>query len=184
MPRYVFDVEWCVEEGDDIVMDAKYIHCAVFRDIDKNETTVFSGVYDGNPISEIPKFLNNHNDLTLIGHNILNADLEVFRRLLCMDFTVGPDTLMGKKCTFIDTFTMSKRNNPDRQAEWGYDPIRKKKYSMGVHGLDAWGSRVGIKKPRVTDWSTQPITVYINRCVEDVRINELAYYMMLEEREK
>ena len=181
MPRYVMDCEWRVEEGADIVLDAQEIWCAVFRDIDKNETTVFSGVYDGNPISDIPEFLSQDN-LTLIGHNILNADLEVFRRLLDMPFTCGSDTLMSKRCTFIDTFTMSKRNNPDRTAEWGYDPIRKKKYSMGVHGLDAWGSRVGIKKPRVTDWSTQPITVYINRCREDVRINELAYYMMLEER--
>ena len=180
MSTYVFDAEWCVAEGADVVLDAEYLHCVVFKELGKDNYHEF---HKGHMNSLYHWLLSEtSNDLTLIGHNILNADLEVFRRLLDIPFTVGPDTLMGNPCTFIDTFTMSKRNNPDRSAAYLWDGKLKKNVSLGIHGLDAWGKRVGIAKPKVTDWSTQPIEVYINRCSEDVKINELAYYAMLEER--
>jgi hypothetical protein len=181
MPSYVFDVEWCVAEGADIVLDAEYIHCAVFKELNKSSYDVFSSRAGDNPIADIKDFLRQDN-LTLIGHNILSADLEVFRRLLGIDFTVGPDTLMHKKCCFIDTLTMSCRNNPDRKPAYYHDVLSGKNVSLGIHGLDAWGKRVGIAKPKVTDWSTQDISVYIERCQEDVKINELTYYKLLEER--
>lgn len=38
------------------------------------------------------------------------------------------------------------------------------------HGLKEWGVDLGVIKPTVDDWSTQPIEVYINRVVEDVKI--------------
>ena len=178
------DAEWSVAEGDDIVLDAQHLWCVVFKELGKDNYSTFTDFLNQDKM-QVSDWLDSMLDdsLTLIGHNILNADLEVFRRLLDIDFTVGPDTLMSKKCTFIDTFTMSKRNNPDRTAEYLYDHKLKKKVSLGIHGLDAWGKRVGIAKPKVTDWSTQPIDVYINRCTEDVKINELAYLMMLKERE-
>jgi len=180
---YVYDAEWNVAEGDDIVMDAKSLHCVVFKDSD-GEVTIFADTDNTEhiPISSLKTWLGIQNDITLIGHNILNADLEVFRRLLDIPFTVGPDTICGKPCTFIDSFTLSKRNNPDRGMEFIYDKKLGKAVGLGIHGLDAWGKRVGIPKPKVTDWSTQPIDVYINRCTEDVKINELAYEMMLDER--
>jgi hypothetical protein len=41
----------------------------------------------------------------------------------------------------------------------------------GSYGLESFGEDYGIPKPKVTDWSEQPIEVYINRCEEDVKIN-------------
>ena len=178
MTSYVFDAEWCVADGADVVLDAEYLHCVVFKELGKECYQTFTK----DNMDEIYAWLFNHEHITLIGHNILNADLEVFRRLLSIEFTVGPDSLCGNRCTFIDTFTLSKRNNPDRSAAYLWDSKLKKNVSLGIHGLDAWGKRVGIPKPKVTDWSTQPIEVYLNRCSEDVKINELAYYAMLEER--
>ena len=183
MTTYVFDMEWCVAEGADVVLDAEYIHCAVFKELGKDNYHSFSGE-DLSTLCDWLSVQNRAKQLTLIGHNILNADLEVMRRLLDIHFTVGMDTLMGKRCTFIDTFTMSKRNNPDRTREYLFDHISGKNSSLGIHSLDAWGKRVGIAKPKVTDWSTQPIDVYLHRCREDVKINELTYYALLEEREK
>ena len=175
------DAEWSVAEGDDIVLDAQYLHCVVFKELGKGNYTEFTKGTVDNMVHWLDAMTDD--SLTLIGHNILNADLEVFRRLLDMPFTVGPDSINTMPCKFIDTFTMSKRNNPDRTAEYLYDRKLKKKVSLGIHGLDAWGKRVGIAKPKITDWSTQPIETYIHRCREDVKINELTYYYLLEERE-
>ena len=38
------------------------------------------------------------------------------------------------------------------------------------HGLKEWGVDLGVIKPTVDDWTDQPIEVYINRVVEDVKI--------------
>jgi hypothetical protein len=178
--RYDTTRSWNVAEGDDVVMDAKHLWCVVFKQLDKGNYHEFSG----DSIKDIKPWLMSEldNNLTLIGHNILNADLEVFRRLLDISFTVGPDSLMSKKCCFIDTFTMSKRNNPDRKAEYIWNPVTKKQKSLGIHGLAAWAKRCGSAKIGVDDWSTQDVSVYIERCTGDVNDNEAAYNMMLEER--
>ena len=49
---------------------------------------------------------------------------------------------------------------------WYLYPDRKKK-----HGLEAWGEEFGIKKPPITDWTEQPLSTYVHRCQEDVKIN-------------
>ena len=172
MTSYVFDAEWKVADGADIVLDAEHLWCVVFKELGKPIVKNFFG----KGIDDIKDWLSQQDDITLIGHNILNADLEVFRRLLDIPFTVGSDSINGKPCTFIDTFTMSKRNNPDRL------PAYYKGKSQGVHGLKPWGIRTGLQKPEVDDWSTQPIEVYLHRCTADVINNEAAYNMMLEER--
>ena len=174
------DAEWKVAEGADVVLDAEHLWCVVFKELGEDNYITFT---PDNMHKLSGWFDVNMSHLTLIGHNILNADFEVFRRLLDIPFTVGRDSINGCPCTFIDTFTMSKRNNPDRTAEYLYDRKLKKKVSLGIHGLDAFGKRVGIAKPKITDWSTQPIETYIHRCREDVKINELTYYYLLEERE-
>ena len=177
MVAYVWDQEWCVAECADVVLDAEYLHCAVFKELGKENYHEFTNA------TKLRKWLQaeSNNSLTLIGHNIMNADLEVNRRLLDAPFTIGPDTIFGNPCTFIDTFTMSKRNNPDRSAAYLWDSKLKKNVSLGIHGLDAFGKRVGIPKPKITDWSTQPVETYVHRCREDVKINELTYYYLLEE---
>ena len=168
---YVLDAEWRVEEGDDVVLDAKKLWCICLKELNRDNTITF-------PCSTLQGFkgwLQKHDSITLIGHNILNADFEVFRRLLDIPFTVGPDTIAGVKANFIDTYTLSCRLNPDRPQAMHQGK------SQGAHGLKAWGIRTGLAKPEVNDWSTQPIEVYLHRCKEDVLNNEAAYNLMLEE---
>jgi len=173
MTTYILDAEWLVQEGDDVVLGAKRLHCIVLKEF---RTDRFFKFY-GDSLSAFKPWLAQQENITVVAHNLLSADLEVFRRLLGIDFTVGPDTIMSKKCTFIDTFTLSKRLNPDRPMAY------YKGKSVGQHGLKAFGVRLGILKPEVEDWVNQPIEVYLHRCEEDVKINEVTYEALLEESE-
>jgi len=85
------------------------------------------------------------NEKGLIGHNIMRYDIPVLERIL--DIKI--------RSRLYDTLPMSWVMNYDR----------------GKHGLDGFGEDFGIPKPVVTDWSEQPVEVYIHRCEEDVKIN-------------
>jgi len=85
------------------------------------------------------------NEKGLIGHNIMRYDVPVLERILSIKI----------KARLYDTLPMSWVMNYDR----------------GKHGLDGFGDDFGIPKPVITDWSEQPVEVYIHRCEEDVKIN-------------
>jgi hypothetical protein len=109
----------------------------------------------------------------------------LFKKLLGIDYTIGPDTINGHKTKLTDTLVMSRVLNPDRVlpegcAEQIYDHINKKNTMIGPHGLKAWSFRVAGTKPTVEDWRNQPIDTYIHRCIEDVKVN----VKVLEELEK
>ncbi len=98
---------------------------------------------------DIKKFILQE-DITIIGHNIILYDCRLLEKILEIDL---------KKLKKIDTLGIS----------WYLDPLRKK------HGLEIYGTELGVSKPKVTDWSEQPIEVYIERCQEDVKINTLLW---------
>ena len=50
--------------------------------------------------------------------------------------------------------------------------------NMLKHGLKAWGEELGITKPTVDDWTTQPLEVYVDRCEEDVKIQTALWKQM------
>jgi hypothetical protein len=81
----------------------------------------------------------------LIGHNIIGFDIPQLERVLNIKI----------KATLIDTLYLS----------WYLFPERR------LHGLAWWGEDFGVPKPKVDDWSDQPLHVYVNRCREDVKIN-------------
>ena len=175
----VFDLEWLPEDEEDIVHSASKIHCAVFKELGTQNIWEFTDRYDdGN-------FYTKKNDsihgllsqaTALIGHNIVQADLHVLRKLLGIEFTVSPQmTLMGKECKFIDTYSMSMRLFPDRPT------VMHQGKSLGVHGLKAWAKRTGMYKPEIQDWKGLSTEEYLHRCREDVLNNEATYYMLLEE---
>ena len=85
------------------------------------------------------------NATTLIGHNIVRYDLVALQRLLGITFT-------GQ---IIDTLPLS----------WYLEPSHIR------HGLDDWGKRLGVLKPKITDWSSLTYADYEHRCEEDVKIN-------------
>jgi len=176
---YILDAEWVVPEDSDVVLDAQRLHCIVLKEFRRDNTIKFYGEMEGDAKSllSFKHWLQQHESITLVGHNILNADLEVFRNLLDIPFTVGSDTIAGVPAKFVDTFTLSKRLNPDRPMAY------YKGKSCGQHGLKAWGIRTGLAKPEVEDWTSQPIEVYLHRCEQDVLNNEATYEMLLEEME-
>ncbi len=176
MTTYIFDSEWYSPEGSDIVTGVEKLHCVVFKEWKRDNIIAFTeethNLHRG--LKEMKEFLSQP-EATYIGHNILNADLEVFRRLFGMPFTVGRDSINGVPCRFIDTYTLSKRLNPDRK------PAYYKGKSVGVHGLKAWGVRTGMYKPEIENWKDLPLEVYLHRCKSDVLNNEATYELLLEE---
>jgi len=107
-------------------------------------------------IKEGLEFLSNAN--TLIGHNILRFDLDVIKKLTGVD-------LYHKKIE--DTLVMSRL----------FKPIRE-----NGHSLKVWGYRVNFAKqeqPIDFDEYTPQMLEY---CVNDVKLNELVYYALLQEQ--
>jgi hypothetical protein len=85
----------------------------------------------------------------LVGHNITRWDVPHLERLLSITITAK----------LVDTLALS----------WYLEPNRI------LHGLDSYGNEFGVEKPKVADWSEQPIEVYTHRCHEDVTINTLLW---------
>lgn len=180
MKIYISDMEWYTPEGDDVVLGVKHLHCALFKEFLKDNWFEFRGC-------DIIKWLKSTSKegMTIIGHNWINADMEVLRRLYGVDFTIMPDTLLGNRCRFIDTLTLSRRLNPDRQLPKGcpkrvYNPVTCKSQSVGPHSLMAWSYKLTGEKPQVYDWRDQPIEVYVKRCKADVKLTEELYNHLLE----
>lgn len=86
----------------------------------------------------------NKND-RIIGHNFVRYDAPVIERILDVKIP----------CQIVDTLAISWYLYPDLQK----------------HGLEAWGERLGIAKPKVDDWENADLQVYVDRCEEDVKIN-------------
>jgi len=84
-------------------------------------------------------------DRIFIGHNIISYDFKVVKKV--MGILQPPE--------HYDTLPLSRTLMPGRSS----------------YGLDSFGEKYGIPKPKVTDWSEQPLEVYINRAEEDVKIN-------------
>jgi len=91
----------------------------------------------------------------LLGHNIVDFDLRVFKLLYHWTYT-------GK---VIDTLTMSKLLYPER---------------AGGHGLEAWGKKLNRYKPEHEDW-TKFSDEMMHRCEEDTEINLGVYRILCSE---
>jgi len=89
----------------------------------------------------------------IIGHNFIRYDAPVLSRILGI-------TIQAK---IIDTLALS----------WYIYP------ELPKHGLEAWGERFGIQKPKVDDWENLDIGEYCRRCVEDVKINAALWENLL-----
>lgn len=144
-----------------IVPAATHIHCMVISELNSEDYEV----YLEEDIEDIKYRLSTLP--VLVGHNFFGYDLPLLTKLY--GFKWNYSSLGGNKAKIIDTLRMSQGTFPDRP---------------GGHGLDAWGKRVGFAKPKVTDWSNQPIETYIHRCKEDVKINKLTYKYLLQELKK
>ena len=90
----------------------------------------------------------------LVGHNIIRYDIPVLEKILDYKF---------KYSRFIDTLGLS----------WYLYPSEIK------HGLEQWGEKLGVEKPKIKDWSNLRLKDYIHRCESDVEINKLLFLKQL-----
>lgn len=121
----------------------------------------------------------------IAGHNIFGYDLRAMKQLLGLQYDMFADpkcmgTLDGKQVSLFDTLSMSRTLYPDRPLPRGCpdsikNPVTGKSKKVGPHGLESWGMRVANKKVAIDDWRGLPLWKYVERCWEDVVINELVW---------
>lgn len=148
--RLVFDIE-----ANGFYEEADTIWCIVTKDVDSGLITQ----YYENPsdLSAIQcGFIDLANADELIGHNIIDYDLRLIKKLY---------PAFDTQAKIIDTMIISQLLRPDR---------------YGGHSLEAWGNHFGRKKPEHEDW-TQFSPEMLHRCTEDVEINYLTYTALQEE---
>ena len=136
MKRLAIDIE-----TDDL--DATTIWCAVTKDIDTGEVKVWK-VANG-----LRQYIEDQ-DL-LIGHNIINFDLPVLKKLWNLNTDSNP---------LRDTLIMSRLLNP--VLEKG-------------HSLDSWGVRLGLKKGDFSDFDGGLSEDMVDYCIQDVEITHALF---------
>lgn len=119
-----------------------------------NGTERTSTPKDGS-ISDALRFLSEASQL--IGHNIIEYDIPVLRKLF--GFEPNPD------CQVTDTLVLSRLFNPDRP---------------GGHGLGPWGDQLGFPKGDHDDWTCLSAEM-IKYCVRDVNLNYAVYEALKKE---
>lgn len=150
MKRYIFDIETNpidFSNGTGIA-NAHTVHCIILYDVDANRLHKF---YDTDELRELGsarlhvgiKELENADEI--IGHNIIEFDIPVLRKLY------------GFKPTgrVTDTLVTSRTLYPDRD---------------GGHSLREWGSRLGYPKGDFTDFEKLSPEM-LEYCERDVRLN-------------
>lgn len=136
-------------ETDGLIEDVTRIHCLSYQKINNGE------VIDKGTITSygyMKDFLDEN--LLLVGHNIIRYDIPVLEKILDYKF---------KYSRFIDTLGLS----------WYLYPSEMK------HGLEQWGEKLGVEKPKIEDWSNLKLKDYIHRCESDVEINKLLFLKQL-----
>src|SRR6056297_2315473 len=177
-------------ETDGLIDEVTKFHCIGFTPVEKDDNRFFLfcdledlSNYDQDqfksecvdpiffPTEDYLKLLNSPKTTGICLHNVLGYDLPVFRKLSGIEYDWR--SINGRPVEIIDSLVWSQYLWPDREIPKGL---------KGAHGLEAWGVRTGIGKPQVQDWSEQPLSVYLHRMIEDIRINKAAYYMLLKEK--
>ena len=174
-------------ECNGLVEQATKFHCLCFSPIDSNKFYIFCDMeelsnHDINqfktesvdpvffPTDDYIKLLNSPKTTGICVHNIYGYDLKVWKKLSGIDYDWK--SINGRDLEIIDSLVQSQYLYPDRLIPKG---------SKGAHSLQAWGVRLGLVKYQVEDWSDQPLNVYINRVIEDVRINKAVYFALQKE---
>jgi DNA polymerase I-like protein with 3'-5' exonuclease and polymerase domains len=101
----------------------------------------------------------------LIGHNCIDFDFRVLRKLYGWEFE-------GKK---VDTLIMSRTQRPERSLPKGWTGPR-----VGPHSVAAWGSRLGNAKLEHNEWDKYSPEM-LHRCEQDVDIQVEIYHALMEE---
>ena len=151
-------------EADGFLDTATIVWCGVFKNLDTGEVVRFHiGDSHDNYMDAMFRWLNGNVDV-LIMHNGVGYDWPLLRRLYRYEFK-------GRK---VDTLLMSRLQRPNRKSPSNCPN------KAGPHSIEAWGYRLGRKKPEHNDWSKFSEEM-LHRCEEDVEIQHLLFKALLEE---
>lgn len=189
-------------ESNALLDEITKIHCFGFKGIGNNDFFVFCRLKEldkekRNPFEEqgiqffeldkVTDFFKSKKVKGFSWHNCLGYDLEVIKMFYSIDY----DWRGFKDYNHIieDTYVNSMYLHPDRQLPPNCPSSIKyidkngeeKTKKIGPHGLEAWGYRTGTHKPFIEDWRDQPLYVYVNRVIEDCKIQEATHYAQQKE---
>jgi DNA polymerase-1 len=157
--EYIWDLE-----ADHLLKEVTQVWCHVFRDVHTDEVHTF----DPTQTQEALQFMDNAK--TLIGHNIIDYDLRVMKKLY--DFT-----FKGK---IVDTLVYSRTIWPHLK-ELDFSLHRQGKHPaklIGSHSLKAWGIRLGELKGDYNSGS-ESFAAYtpemLTYCIQDTQVTKVLY---------
>jgi len=129
-------------EADGLLKEVTKLHCLCYTILDENLNEIRKGdIFTKEEILELLDEVD-----YIVCHNYVVYDGPVLKKLF---------DIQVPKYKIIDTLSISYYLFPH----------------FDKHGLDAWGERVGIKKPKIEDWKNLTQEEYVFRCQEDVKIN-------------
>ncbi len=159
----IFDLE-----ADHLLQEATTCWCIVARDADTDEVHTF----DPDNIMDGLEFLSKAD--TLIGHNIIDYDLRLLKKLYNYDYTGN----------IIDTLVYSRTIYPHlKELDFAlYEKRKLPSKIIGSHGLKAWGIRLGELKGDFNTGS-ESFAVYtkdmLEYCIQDTQVTKVLYEKLL-----
>ena len=129
-------------------LEATRVHC-ICAMLDNDEPTVYNFI-GGEANGLFRKWLASENVNTLVGHNIINFDVPVLRRITGMDWSFN----------LRDTLVLSRLYNPSLD---------------GGHSLRSWGERLGDYKDDYQGGWEEYSHEMLEYCKQDVRVTKALY---------
>jgi hypothetical protein len=176
MARLVFDIE-----ADGLLDTVTKVHCVCVMDADTKKPELY---YDGaiqhpdrkGGMSDFLLRLEGSKDLW-VGHNINQYDFPCLQKIypgLRTDHLQTFDTLVASRVLYF--------NLADRDFRSGNRDIIERGL-VGLHGLEAWGVRMGVPKKPQPDFSALSREM-LDYCVADVRANLALFLKEWEETQQ
>jgi len=136
----IFDIE-----TNGLVHDVTRIHCLGIYDTETEQMLVYNDEGDTEPLTRGIQRL--EDTAEIVGHNIINYDLPVIRKLYPWFSPVGRvlDTLVLSRCYHPDIVEI------DKKRKWKQMPLQL----YGRHSLESYGYRLGEYKSdfgKTSDW--------------------------------
>ena len=134
-------------------LQATKVHC-ICAMLDDGESTVYNFI-GGEANGLFRKWLASESVNTLVGHNIINFDVPILRRLTGMDWAFN----------LRDTLVLSRLHNPSLD---------------GGHSLRSWGERLGNYKDDYQGGWEEYSHDMLTYCQQDVRVTKALYHHFLD----
>ena len=136
----IFDLE-----TNGLLYDVTCVHCLGIYDTETKQTLVYNDEGDTEPITRGIQRLEDASEI--VGHNIINYDIPVIRKLYPWFSNVGRvlDTLVLSRCYHPDIVEI------DKKRKWKQMPLQL----YGRHSLESYGYRLGEYKGdfgKTSDW--------------------------------